>query len=226
MLKRIFLKNRLWNLSDDEKDPNFLNRFQQRLKVVDDILLKEAYGRVLEVGCGQGRFLTKLRSIDRINSVWGVDISKEAVKAAYEKGFNVIRANGEKLPFKSEVFEAVMSANGSPKEMDWNLLLSQVRHVLKPGGVFAFDTYNKYPLKRIVKYKIMRFLKTVNEPCESISGGVENIKALKKSCLKYGFEITSLSTVLSLRFLPCEILLKGTMFSQIDTHLVGILKKK
>lgn len=226
MVRRILLKNRLWNFSDDEKDHNYLKRFQERLKIIDNILLKRAYGDVLEIGCGEGRFLIKLNFLDRINSIWGVDISMGAIKMAYEKGFNVIRADGEKLPFKNEIFDTVMSANGAPKEMAWELLLSQVHKVLKPGGIFAFDTYNKYPLKNIAKYKIMRFLKTANEPFEGIPGGVENMRDFKRSCFKFGFKIISLHSVLSLRFLPCEILLRGQMFSSIDTHLVGVLKKK
>lgn len=225
MLRRIFLKNSLWNFTGEPEYNPPQYRFQHRLRIIDNVLLKKAYGDVLEIGCGEGRFLIKLNFIHRITSIWGVDISLEAIKRAYEKGFNVIRANGEKLPFKVEIFDTVMSANGAPKEMDWELLLSEVYKVLKPEGIFAFDTYNKYPLKRILKYKIMRFLKTANKPFEGIDGGVENMKDFKKSCLKSGFEIISLYSVLSLRFLPCEILLRGEMFSQIDTHLVGVLRK-
>ncbi len=199
--------------------------FQYKISIIDNVLLKKAYGDVLEVGCREGRFLMKLKNIERVTSIRGVDISWSAVRKAHELGFNVIMGNGERLPFKNEVFDAVMSANGAPKEMDWELLLSEVYKVLKPGSIFAFDTYNKYPLKTIVVYKIKRFLKTANKPFEGIYGGVENMKDFKKSCLKLGFEIISLYTVLSLPFFPWEILLRGEMFSQIDSHLIGILRK-
>ena len=220
----MLLKNRLWNLTE-EQEYNFGKRFYCRLKIIDNILLDKAYGKVLEVGCGEGRFLVKLKSIIGITFIWGVDISIEAVRAAYERGFNVIRANGEKLPFKSEVFDAVMSANTSPKEMSTKLLLSEVHRTLKPNGIFAFDTCNKYPLEKIVKYKIMRFLRISNEPFLGISGGITNMKEFKISCLKFGFEIMSLYTLFPLPFFPYGILLKGQAFSQINTHLIGVLKK-
>jgi len=57
VIRIIFLKNSLWNLTDDELDYNLSNRFQHRLRIIDNILLKRAYGDVLEVGCGEGRFL-------------------------------------------------------------------------------------------------------------------------------------------------------------------------
>lgn len=220
----IFLKNRLWNLAE-KPEHNLSKRFQHRVGIIDNILLGKAYGNVLEVGCGGGRFLIKVKSVEGVTSMWGLDISAEAVSMACKRGFNVIKANGEKLPFKNEAFDAVMSANGSPKEMNMKLLLSEAYNVLRPGGFFAFDTYNKYPLEKIVKHKIMYFLRITNKPYEGIAGGIESIKEFKKTCLKAGFEIILLFTLFPLPFFPYGILLKGDFFSRINTHLIGVLKK-
>jgi ubiquinone/menaquinone biosynthesis C-methylase UbiE len=224
MNKSVFFRNKLWNLTE-EKEYNHAKRFYHRIKIIDNILLDKVYGNVLEVGCGGGRFLNKLRLIPNL-TIWGLDISIDYVKLAHKEGFNVIAADGQKLPFKNEVFDTVTSANGSPKEMNLKLLLSEVYRVLKPAGFFAFDTYNKYPLEKIIKYKIMRLLKITNRLFEGISGGVENIKEFKNICSKLGFEIISLYTIFPLPFFPYGILLKGEIFSQINTHLVGIVRKK
>lgn len=221
---RIFLKNRLWNLTED-LEYDSAKKFQYRVGLIDNVLLGRARGYVLEVGCGRGRFLVKLKPISGVTFMWGLDISMESLRSARENGFNVIRANGEKLPFKDGVFDAVMSANGSPKEMDWVLLLSEVSRVLKPGGIFAFDTYNKYPLEKIIKYKMMRFLKVTNKPFMGISGGIEDMKEFKSRCFKSGFKITSLYTLFPLPFFPYGILLKGAFFSQLNTHLIGVIEK-
>lgn len=224
MLRGILVKNKLWNFTEEPRR-NPPHRPQERLRIIDNILLKEAYGNTLEVGCGIGRFLEKLNSSQRVSSVWAVDIEMQSTKAAYDKGFKAMLANGEKLPFKNGTFDTVMSADGAPKEMDWRLLFSEVHKVLKPAGIFAFDTYNKYPLKKIARHKIMRFLKTTDKPFKRIEGGIESIKDFREFCLRLNFKIISLYTVLSTNFFPREILLKGQMFSSIDTHFVGVLKK-
>ena len=193
--------------------------------MIDKVLLDRVYGRVLEVGCGEGRFLVKLKSVENTTSVWGIDIAMKAVRGAYDRGFDAIRANGEELPFKNEVFDVVTSANGSPKEMDMKLLLPEVYRVLKMGGFFAFDTYNKYPLEKIVKYKIMQLLKISNKSFSGILGGIKDIRDFKSACLKSGFKIISLYTVFPIPFFPYGIRLKGEIFSQINTHFIGVLKK-
>ena len=219
-----FLRNKLWNLTE-EQEYNYPERFQHRIRIIDNVLLERVYGRVLEVGCGEGRFLIKLKNAGGITSIWGVDISINAVEVAHERGFDIIRANGEKLPFKNEVFDAVTSANGSPKEMDMKLLLSEVYRVLKPGGYFSFDTYNKDPLEKIVKYKIMYFLNITKRSFSGIAGGITDIEKFKTICLKSGFEIISLYTLLPLPFSPYGILLKGKFFCQTNTHLIGVIRK-
>jgi len=224
MHRQMLIKNRLLNLTD-EPEYGLTKRFYHRLSIIDNVLLSKAYGNVLEVGCGNGRFLAKLRTTDTIDSIWGVDISMESIKAAYESGFNVMHANGEKLPFKNEVFDTVMSANGSPKEMEWRLLLSEVHRVLKSNGFFAFDTYNKYPLEKIIKHRAMYFLKISNRPYLGISGGIETMKEFRDSCLKAGFDIVSLYTLFPLPFRPYGLLLKGKCFNQINTHLIGVIEK-
>lgn len=220
----IFLKNKLWNLTTTP-EYNYDKRFLYRLQIIDNILLNKAYGDVIEIGCGDGRFLSKLESIKGINSAWGINISIKGIKTARKKGLNVIRADGERLPFKDETFDTVMSANGAPVAMKWELLLPEVYRILKPGGYFAFHTYNKFPIEKIIKNKIMCFLKIANAPF-LINGGVKNIKKFKAICLKFGFEIISLHTLLPLPFFPYGILLKGSSFSQIHVNLIGILRKK
>jgi len=221
---KFFFKNKLWNFVD-ESEHDYSERFFCRREKIDNILINQAYGNILEIGCGNGRFLTKLKSIGNINSIYGLDISTWGLNDAYKKGLCVIRADGENLPFKKKVFDVVMSANGSPKEMEWELLLSEVYRVLKPEGVFAFDTYNKCPLKKKIKYKIRYHFGISDAPLKEYPGGIKSIKEFKTSCLKYGFKITALYNLYSLPFFPYGVLLKGSLFSQIDTHFIGILRK-
>jgi ubiquinone/menaquinone biosynthesis C-methylase UbiE len=63
--------------------------------------------RVLDVGCGTGRFSAALH--ERGSRVWAVDPSPEMVAAARNRGVNAKVAAAERLPFKEGWFErAVM----------------------------------------------------------------------------------------------------------------------
>ena len=110
MKSSIFVKNRLWNLTDG-LEYDVARRTVYRLRLGDSVLLNKASGTTIEVGCGKGRFLDRLKASGHVQSIWGVDIDPVAVKNAYRKGFNAIRADGQKLPFKKEVFEQLKSIN-------------------------------------------------------------------------------------------------------------------
>ena len=221
---KFFFKNKLWNLID-EYENNYTERFFCRREKIDNILINQACGNILEVGCGEGRFLAKLKPIDKVPLIYGIDISMYGLHEAHRKGICVLRADGEKLPFKKDTFDTVMSANGALKEMKLDILLAEIYRVLKPGGVFAFDTYNERPLKKQIKYKIRHYFGISDAPLTEYPGGIKSIKELKMSCLRCGFKIIALYNLYSLPFFPYGVLLKGALFSQIDTHFIGILRK-
>lgn len=59
------------------------------LGVVKDIILKKSPTSVMDIGCGDGRFLGELRKASANINLWGVDISEQAV--AYAKAFNMMK---------------------------------------------------------------------------------------------------------------------------------------
>jgi len=64
--------------------------------------------RVLDVGCGTGRWSAALA--ERGSRVWGVDPSAEMVSQARERGVNAKLGPAEKLPFKEGWFERALLA--------------------------------------------------------------------------------------------------------------------
>jgi len=218
------LNNPFWNLTG-EPEHKYLERFWARTEIIDTILLKEARGRVLEAGCGNGRFLKKLQQLSGVDSVCGVDIDAKAVKLACISGFNAILANGEILPFKKGVFDSVMSANISVHHMDWEIVLREVNRVLKPGGVFGFDAINAFPLEKVIKSRILRFLGVTDRVFSGINGGIKDLNYFKKSTRDAGFRIVSIYTLMPLPFSPYGVLLRGRPFYSAHTHLSGVLMK-
>lgn len=82
---------------------------------------------VLDAGCGEGYYLSKLDTRER----WGVDISKDAVRyaAARVKNAGFLAATAAHLPFPDASFDCVLS-------MFALTAAAEFARVLKDGGVF------------------------------------------------------------------------------------------
>lgn len=85
--------------------------------------------RVLDVGCGEGYYLTHLPHIP--NRV-GIDISKEAVRCAAAKYKDSLwfTATASHLPFETGSFDCLLSMFALTMEEEYH-------RVLKPGGLFV-----------------------------------------------------------------------------------------
>lgn len=99
--------------------------------------------RVLDVGCGDGFITTKIGEITGAR-MFGVDISKDALKAARKGGIDARLANLDKdsLPFDDGYFDAVFCGDVVEHVFDTERLLAEVRRVLKPGGFLVMSVPN------------------------------------------------------------------------------------
>lgn len=96
--------------------------------------------RVLEVGCGTGRFLA---AIEGRAKAWGVDPSPEMLEVARGRvqGAGLKLGSAEELPFKDGWFErAVMWL--VVHLVDRPRAFAELRRVLSPGGRFAIATFD------------------------------------------------------------------------------------
>ena len=90
-------------------------------------------GRYLDIGCGTGMFLNEFGK-DRI--AYGLDLSEQALSYCTKKGDAfLVRAFGNKLPFKEDVFSFV-SLLDMVEHVDNDLeLLKEVNRVCKSGAI-------------------------------------------------------------------------------------------
>lgn len=102
---------------------------------------------VVDVGCGGGftcEFLAK-----RGARVTGVDLSEpsleQARKHAAQSGVQVTyrRASALELPFADASMDVVVCVDVLEHIPQWADALQEFHRVLKPGGVFLFDTINR-----------------------------------------------------------------------------------
>jgi SAM-dependent methyltransferase len=94
--------------------------------------------RVLDVGCGTGRFLAALG--ERGARVWGIDPSPEMVEQAGKRGSAKV-ARAEQMPFKEGWFErAVLWL--TVHLVDRPRAFDELRRVLAPEGRVAIATFD------------------------------------------------------------------------------------
>ena len=96
-------------------------------------LVEGAEGAVLDVGCGTGRNLPLLRPGVR---VIGLELSAEALARARRRapGVPLVQGDAEALPFRSGVFDTVMSGLVFCSVPDAARGLAEVKRVLRPAG--------------------------------------------------------------------------------------------
>ena len=108
---------------------------------------------VLDLGCAGGFMAEALAQ--RGATVTGIDPAADAIDAARAHarrgglriGYDV--GVGEALPYADASFDAVVCVDVLEHVADLTKVLAEVARVLRPGGLFLFDTINRNPLARL-----------------------------------------------------------------------------
>jgi ubiquinone/menaquinone biosynthesis C-methylase UbiE len=96
-------------------------------------------GRALDLGCGDGRLTAELDAAE----LTGADVSAVALERARRRlpGAEIVLVEPDgRLPFDDNRFELVLCAETLEHVRDVQLLLSEARRVLAPGGTLAATT--------------------------------------------------------------------------------------
>ena len=116
------------------------------------------FGRVLDLGCGTGAILEQIGKRSGAAELFGLDLSEKMIaQAARRLGERASLSVGdaEALPYEDERFDLVCCVESFHHYPDCAKALSEVRRVLKPGGVFLLcDTWARTPARQIMNFFI------------------------------------------------------------------------
>ncbi len=123
-------------------------------RMVDDfeveLALPYARGsRVLELGCGTGRILSRLAEV--ADEAVGVDLSEEMVARARAKGLDARLGDLHALSFEDDAFELTCSFKVLPHVPDIRAAISEAVRVTRPGGHLLLELYNPWSLRYLAK---------------------------------------------------------------------------
>lgn len=113
--------------------------------------------RILDVGCGVGAFVRRLREFS--DDVYGFDIDAEHVRRGVEQVPNLMLSVGEAMPYPGDTFDFVLMHEVLEHVRDDLATLREVRRVLRPDGravvfcpnrLYPFETHGIFLGKRYV----------------------------------------------------------------------------
>jgi 2-polyprenyl-6-hydroxyphenyl methylase/3-demethylubiquinone-9 3-methyltransferase len=130
------------------------------LKILEKLEINPKGKTALEVGCGGGLLCEEIAGIG-FNTI-GIDPSDQsiitALKHSSDNGLKItyINGTGEKLPLHDNTCDVVFCCDVLEHVQDLPKVISEISRVLKPGGIFLYDTFNRTLLSNLVGIKILQ----------------------------------------------------------------------
>ena len=127
-------------------------------KLFEDLHVDPAGKKALEVGCGGGILAEEIARMGFETT--GIDPSEPSLKIARKhaaaEGLNIQYdfGTGEALPYEKASFDVVFCCDVLEHVRNLPKVISEIARVLKPGGVFVFDTLNRTFVSKLVAIKI------------------------------------------------------------------------
>ncbi len=114
----------------------------------------------LEIGCGGGILCEEIAGLGI--EITGIDPSQKSVNCAIKHSkenhllINYRVASGENLPFEDQYFDIVFCCDVLEHVQNLAGVISEISRVLKPDGIFIYDTINRTIISNLVVIKILQ----------------------------------------------------------------------
>lgn len=166
---------------------SFIGPIKENVELGVMTLHGQKRGKLLDVGCGNGQFLSKMRGLGW--EVFGVEPDSRAVKAGQEKfRLNIYEGTLQEASFPNDCFDAITMSHVLEHASDPIDLLKECQRVLKRQGRFVVITPNIESLAHVVFQESCRHL----EPPRHLF--LFSHKSLKACIERAGLSVVSLRT--------------------------------
>jgi len=127
--------------SDEDHFPSTIDPRIYHVKLIRQHLGPLAGKRVLDVGCGKGRFARVLLEAEPAVEIWGLDISEEMLRHVPE-GIHTRAGSMTELPFADGFFDGAYATESLEHAVEIERAVSEICRVVKPGGRIAIIDKN------------------------------------------------------------------------------------
>lgn len=128
--------------------------------LIEELMIGPHGKKALDVGCGGGILAEEFARLGC--SVTGIDPSEQSIEAArtHARQENLAieyrQGSGEALPFPDASFELVYCCDVLEHVSDVGRVVAEIARVLKPDGIFFYDTINRTIRSRLVIIKLFQ----------------------------------------------------------------------
>jgi 2-polyprenyl-6-hydroxyphenyl methylase / 3-demethylubiquinone-9 3-methyltransferase len=131
-----------------------------RRVLVDELGIDPRGKKTLDVGCGGGLLAEEFARLGC--DVTGIDPSEKSLDAARDHAraaglsIDYRQATGESIPFPDAAFDLVYCCDVLEHVDDLDKVIAEISRVLKPGGVFLYDTINRTLKSKLVMIELFQ----------------------------------------------------------------------
>ena len=119
--------------SDDKNFPPTIDPRLYHVKLIREHLGPLDGKRVLDAGCGKGRFARVLLEQEPEAELWGLDISEEMLRFV-PAGIQTCAGSLTDLPFENDFFDGLYATESLEHAVEIEKAVAEICRVVKPGG--------------------------------------------------------------------------------------------
>ena len=194
MLKKLYYWFHKKTSRPDEQYERSAGAWPAKIRDKVFLLCKDRAGNLLDLGCGEGIFISKLLS-EKVNvTIYGVDNNESKLIRAQERlnthhHINIILGDAVRTPFDYGFFNTVVCINffvNLESDNQAQKIIKEISRVLSPQAKVIFEIRNSLNLLVRLKYKLAPLYDgTANHPLRTY-----NLKQVNQWLKEAGLKIT------------------------------------